>query len=126
MTDEIRNEFPFLKVSPICADFNQEMDFILNVNNTENKRVVFFPGSTIGNFHPQEAISFLKRYAAFLDNDGAMIIGVDLKKDKHFFNLAYDDSQGITADFNLNLLTRLNREVNADLIKNLYEKMASL
>ncbi len=113
-THELSIIFSHLHIFPVCADFTQTSAFPKALSKEAKKSIVFFPGSTIGNFHPQEAISFLKRYAAFLDNDGAMIIGVDLKKDKHFFNLAYDDSQGITADFNLNLLTRLNREINAD------------
>ena len=113
MTDEIRNEFPCLKVSPICADFNQEMDFILNVNNTENKRVVFFPGSTIGNFSPPEAISFLKKTGKVIGHGGGLLIGIDLKKNPKTMIEAYDDPAGVTADFNLNLLERLNREVSA-------------
>lgn len=113
MTDEIRSEFPFLKVSPICADFNQEMDVILNRNDTKNKRVVFFPGSTLGNFTPLEAISFLKKIGRIIGHGGGLLIGIDLKKNPKTMIKAYDDAGGVTADFNLNLLERLNREISA-------------
>jgi dimethylhistidine N-methyltransferase len=113
MTEEIRSEYPLLKVSPICADFNQEMDLIVSINNTEKKRVVFFPGSTIGNFTPLEAVNFLKKTGKVIGHGGGLLIGIDLKKNPKTMIEAYDDAQGVTADFNLNLLERLNREVAA-------------
>lgn len=109
---DIHESFPDVRVLPICADFTQTMDFPLSISGKQ-KRLVFFPGSTIGNLDPQDAISFLKSIEKILGDDGALLIGVDMKKDKRIFELAYDDSQGVTAAFNLNLLERLNREINA-------------
>ena len=113
MTDEIRKEFPSLNVMPICADFNQEMDLISIINNSDKKKVVFFPGSTIGNLTPVEALNFLKKTGKLIGLGGGLLIGIDLKKNSKIMIEAYDDAGGVTADFNLNLLERLNREVSA-------------
>jgi dimethylhistidine N-methyltransferase len=113
MTSELHETFPEIRVIPICADFTQNMNFPLSIDSQKGRRVVFFPGSTIGNFEPQEALSFLKSISKLIDHNGALLIGVDLKKDRSVFELAYDDPQGVTAAFNLNLLDRLNREINA-------------
>ena len=77
------------------------------------RKVVFFPGSTIGNLSPTEAVQFLKRYGRLIGHGGGVMIGVDLKKDPAVFKAAYDDPHGVTAEFNLNLLERLNRETSA-------------
>lgn len=113
MTGELHDEFPDLKVIPVCADFTQDMDFPLSVDSRPGKKVVFFPGSTIGNFHPDEAVQFLKKFSKLAGANGGVLIGADLKKDPETLRLAYDDSAGVTAAFNLNLLVRLNKEVNA-------------
>lgn len=113
MTSELHEEFPDLRVLPVCADFSQDIELPLSVDSQAGKKVIFFPGSTIGNMNPSEAISFLKRYGKMLSAGGGLLIGVDLKKDHGTFKLAYDDPQGVTAAFNLNLLERLNREVDA-------------
>lgn len=113
MTTELHDEFPELKVLPVCADFTQNIDLPLSVDFQEGKKVIFFPGSTIGNFHPSDAVSFLKRIGKLAGTGGGLLIGVDLKKNKKIFELAYDDPAGVTAAFNLNLLERLNREVDA-------------
>jgi dimethylhistidine N-methyltransferase len=76
---------------------------------------VFFPGSTIGNFEPHEALAFLQRVRRLVQPDGALLIGVDLKKDPQILHDAYNDRQGITAAFNLNLFERLRRELGAEL-----------
>ncbi len=78
------------------------------------RNVVYFPGSTIGNFKPNEALEFLHRIANVCCRDGGLLIGVDLKKDQHVLEAAYNDSAGVTAQFNLNLLERVNRELGAD------------
>ena len=79
------------------------------------RKVVYFPGSTIGNFTPDEALEFLPRACATSSAAGGMLlIGVDLKKDKRVLDAAYDDAQGVTAEFNLNLLARINRELGGD------------
>ena len=113
MTEELHQEFPGLKVLPVCADFTQDLDLPLSIDFQGGKRVIFFPGSTIGNFHPDDAVTFLKRISRLLESGGGLLIGVDMKKDKKIIELAYDDPQGVTAAFNLNLLERLNREVEA-------------
>lgn len=113
MADEMRTEYPFLNVMPICADFNQEMDFLSIAQDGVQKKVVFFPGSTIGNFTPIEAIGFLKKTGKVVGTGGGLLIGIDLKKNPEIMIEAYDDASGVTADFNLNLLERLNREVAA-------------
>jgi dimethylhistidine N-methyltransferase len=113
MTSEIHEEFPELKVYPVCADFTQHIELPLTVDSKSGKKVIFFPGSTIGNLVPAEAIQFLKKFSKMMGDDGGLLIGVDLKKEKEIFHLAYDDPKGVTASFNLNLLERLNREVGA-------------
>ena len=114
MTDELHREFPQLRVIPVCADFSQDMELPVGIKAGNAKKVVFFPGSTIGNLEPEEAIHFLKKIGKLVGSGGGLVIGVDLKKDPEIFKMAYDDPHGVTSDFNLNLLERLNREVSAD------------
>ena len=78
-------------------------------------KVGFFPGSTIGNFEPAKAIEFLKRKRRLLGDGSFMVVGVDLKKDRDILIAAYDDAKGVTVDFNLNLLDRINRELDGDI-----------
>ncbi|MEW6736275.1 MAG: L-histidine N(alpha)-methyltransferase [Acidobacteriota bacterium] len=105
--------YPKLAVLPVCADYNQP--FALSYcDRPDLRKTIFFPGSTIGNFHPHEATDFLKRAAQVCGIGGGLLIGVDLKKDPHTLNRAYNDLANVTAAFNLNLLTRLNRELGAD------------
>jgi uncharacterized SAM-dependent methyltransferase len=80
----------------------------------ESRSVVYFPGSTIGNFEPNAAKEFLRRIVDLCGGDGGLLIGVDLRKDRHVLENAYNDSAGVTAEFNLNLLARVNRELGAD------------
>ncbi|MEO1148292.1 MAG: L-histidine N(alpha)-methyltransferase [Cyanobacteria bacterium J06638_22] len=80
----------------------------------DRQKIGFFPGSTIGNLEPAEALQFLKTAAEILEPQGDFLIGVDLKKDKGILEPAYDDAKGVSADFALNLLTRINRELGAD------------
>jgi L-histidine N-alpha-methyltransferase len=109
---DMRARFPGLALVPVHADFMQPVALpyeLLSAN-----RVGFFPGSTIGNFRPHEALAFLRRVGAMLGGGAAMIIGVDRKKDLSTLLAAYDDGQGVTAAFNRNLLVRINRELGAD------------
>ena len=108
----IRADYPRMEVLPVCADYTEEFD--LPRIRRCYQRVVYFPGSTIGNFAPYEAQRFLKHIAAVVDEDGGLLIGVDLKKDAAILNRAYNDAEGLTAVFNLNLLERINRELKAD------------
>ncbi len=113
MTEELHDEFPDLTVLPVCADFTQELELPLSVDAQVGKKIVFFPGSTIGNLSPAEALAFLRKFGKLVGTGGGLLIGVDLKKDPETFRLAYDDPAGVTATFNLNLLERLNREAAA-------------
>lgn len=105
----LRQRFPGLPVVTVAGDFSG--DIALPEAMRGCKKVGFFPGSTIGNFTRAEARGFLSRIARFLGPDGALLIGVDLKKDPDTLIAAYDDAAGVTAEFNLNLLRRINREL---------------
>jgi dimethylhistidine N-methyltransferase len=108
----LRAEHPALQVVPVAADFTKPFAMPEAVRGLP--RAGFFPGSTIGNFDPEDARAFLRNAAAVLGGGAAFIVGVDLVKDEAILNRAYDDAQGVTAAFNLNLLARANRELNAD------------
>ncbi len=109
---ELRRDQPNLLIVPIDADFTRS--FSLPAAVLAYPRSGFFPGSTIGNFEPHEACSFLRHAGRMLGDGAALIIGVDLIKDARRLNAAYNDRAGITASFNFNLLVRINRELGAD------------
>lgn len=109
---EIRSDFPELTVTTICTDFMQ--DFNCKHALKTKKEIIFFPGSTIGNLDPIDALMFLKRLKNMIKSPGGFLIGVDTKKPTKIFEQAYDDSHGVTARFNLNLLARMNRELEGD------------
>jgi len=106
--------FPQLPIVPVCADYTQSFALPDMRNYCPGRLVGFFPGSTIGNFTPEEMNDFLRRTAQLLGEGALFIIGVDLPKAKAVLEAAYDDPQGVTAAFNLNLLRRINRELKAD------------
>jgi L-histidine N-alpha-methyltransferase len=106
----LRTDYPDLAVAPIHADFTQPFD-VAAPDAPHDRRVVYFPGSTIGNFTPDAALALLVNMTQMAGTDGALLIGADLKKDRAVLQLAYDDAQGVTAEFNLNLLDRINREL---------------
>lgn len=108
----IAMDYPNLHVCAVCADYSQAIE--LPKLTMSYPRVAFFPGSSIGNFEPTEAKLFLQRVATMIGNGGKILIGVDLRKDPALLHAAYNDAQGVTAAFNLNLLTRINRELNAN------------
>ena len=105
-------DFPTLEVAAVCADY--AASFPLPELGGGGPRVAFFPGSTIGNLEPEAALAFLKLWARRLGPGAAMLVGVDLKKDPGILHAAYDDSEGVTAAFTLNLLARANRELHSD------------
>lgn len=111
----LRDEFPHLSVLPVCADFTQPFELPRDLP-TDLRRAVYFPGSTIGNFEPDDAQRLLRMMADTCGSDGGVLIGVDLKKDRETLERAYNDAAGVTAQFNLNLLTRMNRELGADFV----------
>lgn len=104
-------DYPALSITPVFADYTQP--FVLP--RTDRWCCGFFPGSTIGNFQPAEATTFLARMAALLGEGSGLLIGVDLQKDESILLPAYDDAQGVTAAFNRNLLRRINRELAGDI-----------
>src|SRR6185312_2521820 len=107
---ELRADFPDLKVLPVTADITTP--FALPPEAAAAPvRAGFFPGSTIGNFEPHEASAFLRNAARILGKGALMIVGVDLIKSADVLNAAYNDAAGVTAAFNRNLLTRMNREL---------------
>jgi len=106
--------FPWLNINGVVADFSRPLRLPEFMGVPIHRKVVYFPGSTIGNFTPEESLEFLKRVREIVGPGGILVIGVDLKKDKRMLDAAYDDAQGITAEFNLNLLARINRELGGD------------
>lgn len=113
VTEQLASDYPGFKIVPVCADYTSDFDLPLPKRSSE-RTVVYFPGSTIGNFDPIPAKLFLEHVAGVCRPGGGLLIGVDLKKDPCILHRAYNDSQGATAAFNLNLLERINRELNCD------------
>ena len=111
--DALDEEFPGLRVEPVCADYTSRVSLPEAVDDATNV-VVFFPGSTIGNFTTDEAVAFLSRVARLVGAGGRLLIGVDLRKDPARLVAAYDDAEGVTAAFNLNVLTRLKNELGVE------------
>jgi dimethylhistidine N-methyltransferase len=112
-TTRFRQIFPSLEILPVCADYLEPFELPLP-RRVSARSVVYFPGSTIGNFKPVDAGKFLRRIAELCGSNGGLLIGVDLQKDQHIIESAYNDRAGVTAEFNLNLLARANRELGAD------------
>jgi dimethylhistidine N-methyltransferase len=110
----IANRYPRLDVLPVAADYNDSSFKIPSTANHVSHRVVYYPGSTIGNFHPADAVAFLARIRNVVGTGGGLVLGVDLKKDPAVLHRAYNDSAGVTAEFNLNILRRINRELDGD------------
>ncbi len=110
--DRLRQRFPHIEMTGLGLDFSQRLELPGVVR--QEKRLFFYPGSSIGNFTPDEARSFLRRLRAQCDGDGGLLIGIDLVKDAAILDAAYDDELGVTAAFNLNLLRHVNRLVGAD------------
>jgi dimethylhistidine N-methyltransferase len=105
--------FPRMRIVALRADFARDIELPAAALGA-GRRVLYFPGSTIGNFTPDEARAFLARWAPLLGAGGGALIGVDLKKDHAVLDAAYNDKQGVTAEFNLNVLRHINRELGAD------------
>lgn len=107
----LRTEYPGLHVAPVAADFTRPFAI---PTSAVGPRVAYFPGSTIGNFEPPAATALLRQLAEQIGHDGRVLIGFDLRKSKTILEPAYDDAAGVTAAFNLNLLARIRRELDAD------------
>jgi L-histidine Nalpha-methyltransferase len=119
---QLKRDLPHLLVHPLVEDFTRP--FTIPPNLAALPRVGFFPGSTIGNFEPDEASRFLRHIGTVLGNGSLLIVGIDLVKDEDTLNRAYNDAEGVTAKFNLNLLVRINRELGADFDLSAFEHKA--
>ena len=117
--------FAKLAVVAVCADYMRPLDLPALPATGAGRRLGFFPGSTIGNLDPAAAIDFLAGCRSVIGPDGAMLVGVDLKKDPAVLHAAYNDAQGVTAAFSLNLLERVNRELKGDFNLERFEHDAS-
>lgn len=111
--ESLAEEFPEVDMLPVTADFTRPVE-LPAPEQASRRTVVFFPGSTLGNFEPREAVALLRTMCIEMGRNGAAIVGVDLKKDAVLLEAAYNDAAGITRDFTLNLLARINRELDAD------------
>jgi dimethylhistidine N-methyltransferase len=113
---KLQRRFAWLGIFAVHGDFSQPMTIPMTQGRGRGRgrRVVYFPGSTIGNFTPAEAHAFLRMTRGQVGPRGAMLVGVDLKKDANRLHAAYNDARGVTARFNLNLLARINRELGGD------------
>ena len=112
-TKLFRKIFPGLEILPVCADYLEPVK-LPAPSRKPARKIVYFPGSTLGNFEPAPAGKFLRRIAKYVGPGGGLLIGVDLEKDRKVLEAAYNDAAGVTAQFNLNLLARANRELGAD------------
>lgn len=110
--DAMAQDYDWLEVHPVCADYcrSLHLDFIPD----DARRLVYFPGSTLGNFEPDEARAFLENLRGLTGKEGALLISIDLKKDPKRIDAAYNDKAGVTAAFNLNILGRLQRDLGAE------------
>ncbi|MDP2761104.1 MAG: L-histidine N(alpha)-methyltransferase [Sideroxyarcus sp.] len=113
-TQRLQTMFPALRMQPLCMDYTRMFARALK-HASARRQVIFFPGSTLGNYTPDAAVDLLKDAAQWVGSNGGLLIGVDSKKSSDRLNAAYNDSAGYTAAFNLNLLTRMQRELGAQL-----------
>lgn len=112
-TERLRAAFPTLEMLPVCADFTQPVP-LPTPRREPRSTLVFFPGSTLGNFTDDEAVRLLAAMRATMGPRGRALVGIDLDKDPALIEAAYNDAAGVTAQFTLNLLARLNREIGSD------------
>jgi dimethylhistidine N-methyltransferase len=116
--------FPQVRMIAVCADYTQPLNLADLEKVPAERRIIYFPGSTIGNFTTDEALAFLRNACRVAGTRGAMLVGVDLKKDPALLHAAYNDAQGVTAAFNLNVLHRINCELQGDFDMTAYEHRA--
>ncbi len=120
---EIANEYPNIEILPVCADFTQPFNLPCPTQEASHN-AVYFPGSTIGNFQVDAAKRLLESIGQMCGQQGGLLIGVDLQKDRDVLEKAYNDEEGVTAEFNLNLLRRMQRELDASLDVSAFEHHA--
>lgn len=121
--EQLKIEYPDLLITPVCADYTKPFD-LPEIERDVCQKVAYFPGSTIGNFYPDEAVEFVDRIGKMVGPGGGFLIGVDLQKETAVLNLAYNDPEKVTAAFNLNSLVHLNREYDGDFILNCFKHHA--
>jgi dimethylhistidine N-methyltransferase len=109
----LAGSFPRLRMQPLCADFTRPLRLPIPPR-APRRTVLYFPGSTIGNFEAREAVALLRKMRGEMGDNGGILLGVDLKKDPAAIEAAYNDAAGVTAEFTLNMLARLNRELGCD------------
>lgn len=119
----LKSDYPAVDIFPVVADYTRHFE-IPELEKQYRRRVVYFPGSTIGNFTRPQAKKFLERIALLAGNNGSLLIGVDLKKDPGILNAAYNDKDGVTAEFNLNMLTHINNELEGSFDADCFEHYA--
>jgi dimethylhistidine N-methyltransferase len=112
--EALAQQYVGLETVAICADYNQPLSLPAIAPLQGKTKTAFFPGSTLGNLQPNEALAFLGNVAQLVGSGGGLLIGVDLKKDRAMLEAAYDDAAGVSAEFALNLLQRINRELGGD------------
>lgn len=104
-------DYPRMEVVAVCADYGARLQLPERATSGDHQQIAFFPGSSLGNFTEEQALAFLRRVASQLATGAGLVIGLDLVKEEAILHAAYNDAQGITAAFNLNLLRRINREL---------------
>ena len=119
--EALGRDFPDVPVIPLVGDFSREFDLPVAPGS---QRVLFYPGSTIGNFTPEQASDFLQRVAKLVGEEGGLLIGVDLHKRTEILDAAYNDTRGLTADFNLNILSHCNRLLQSDFNPGAFDHLA--
>ncbi len=120
---DLRRDYPALDVLPVCADFTGSFS-VPEGNRPWQRTLVYFPGSTLGNFAPEQACALLRLFRRIAGDDGILLLGVDLEKGPEVLIPAYNDAQGITARFNRNLLHRMQRELEARLTPDAFQHRA--
>jgi dimethylhistidine N-methyltransferase len=120
---ELAADYPNIEILPVCADFTEHFSLPIPARFVSHA-AVYFPGSTIGNFKPEPAMRLMRQIAGLCGQGGGLLIGIDLKKDRQKIEAAYNDKLGVTARFNLNLLARINRELDGDFCLDQFEHRA--
>jgi L-histidine Nalpha-methyltransferase len=120
---KIAADFPELQIAAVCADYTKPFE-LPALSGPPGKRVGFFPGSTIGNFEPDSVVGFFVHCGRLLGPGAEMLVGVDVKKDKAILDAAYNDAAGLNAEFNLNLLHRISKELDSDIEIDNFEHVA--
>lgn len=118
----LQADFPSIKIHAVADDMKAEV--VVPEKFKHNDKVIFYPGSTIGNYQPDDALGFLKHARKLVGKQGGLLIGVDLQKDKDILNAAYNDEEGITALFNLNILNHVNNLLGSDINVELFEHVS--